>query len=141
MSSKTRKLKAQQANLFHVLEGNPKLLDLLETATSSARKAIFIKSLLAVLPTAFAHFDTGKQDEDMFALFTAWYGGFNNSNALFPGISAATEHRKEYLSEKRLKKLQFISDIGLDMSAEDKNLFFSKVNSACDLIGKSSFLF
>ena len=140
MSSKPRKLKSHKAHLFHALESKPLLLELLETAISSEQKTIFIKAVMKTHPDAFEDFDTGKDHDDLFNLFTGWFGTFVNSDALFPGISAAKQHRHQAILENRLLKLQFISDIGLDWTPDDKAKFISKVNSSFDLIGWSSFL-
>ena len=137
--SKPRKLKAAQSKLFNAVDGNPELLDLLETATSTARKTIFIDALLKILPTAFDRSDKENPDE-LFAVFTTWFGSFDDANSLFSGIHAAIEHRGKYFLETRFKKRQFISSIGLDWTADAKSLFFSKVNSAYGVVGESSFL-
>jgi hypothetical protein len=131
-------LKAQQAKVFSAVEANQKLLDLLKIATSPAGKTLFIDSLLEILPTTFDQ--TDKQPDDLFALFPTWFGNYANSNVLFTGISASLRHRQHYFLENRFKKRQFISDIGLDWTADAKSLFYSKVYSACDIIWKSSFL-
>jgi hypothetical protein len=46
MASKPRKLKSAITKVFTAVEGNPKLLDLLEITTSAAQKTIFIDALL-----------------------------------------------------------------------------------------------
>ena len=63
MASKARKLKAAQSKVFTAVEGNQKLLDLLEIATSTSQKVIFIESLLEILPTAFDHSDKMNPEE------------------------------------------------------------------------------
>jgi len=73
-------------------------------------------------------------------VFTAWFGNYGDSNTLFTGISAALQHRQHYFIKIRFEKRQFIGDIGLDWTADAKNLSFSKVISTCDIVGKSSFL-
>jgi hypothetical protein len=140
-SSKDRKVKAHQAKVFKTVESNPTLLDLLETATSSARKTIFIKAVIDDFKTAFVDFKSGKNLEDLFLLFTAWFGSFDESNTTYPGIYAALQHRKNYFSEHRSQKLQFLTDIGLDWTADIKASFLSNVNYPFDVIGKYSFLF
>jgi hypothetical protein len=138
MASRARKLKSQQDKVFRTVEDNPKLLDLLEIATSTARKTIFIDALLEILPTAFIHFD--KNPDELFTVFTAWFGNYNHSNTLFNRIHVALQHRQQYFLEMRIKKRQFISDIGLDWTVDVKSSFFDKVNSVCNVVEKASFL-
>ena len=138
MTSRARKLKAEQLTVLNAEEDNPKLLDLLEIATSSARKTIFINALIDIFPTAFACFD--KTPEQRFDIFTAWFGNYNQINTFYSGIKAALYHRQQYFLETCFMKRQFISDIGLDWTADAKSPFFSKVNSACGVVGESSFL-
>jgi hypothetical protein len=94
MSSKGRKLISLQSRVFTAVEGNPQLLDLLEIATSTARKAIFIESLLKIIPAAFPNSD--KNPEELFTLFTTWFGSYAKSNTLYCGINAALKHRQQY---------------------------------------------
>jgi hypothetical protein len=127
MPSKAEKLKSAQSSIiFPFVEANPRLLDLLEIATSPARKAIFINSLIAFLPTAFATFD--KTPEQLFNIFTAWYGYYDQ---ICPGIDAALNRKQEYILETRFNKRIFFVDIGLDWTPDLKSAFFSKVSSAC----------
>jgi hypothetical protein len=126
MSSKARKAKAAQPILFSTVETNSKLLDLLEIATTHDRKAIFIQSLLEILPTAFARFD--KPPVDLFNIFTTWFGNYAQSETLLPGISAALHHRQKYFLDNRKVKRGFICDIGLDWTVEFKTSSISKVN-------------
>jgi len=141
MSSKPRKLKAQQSHVFNAVEQKPILLDLLEIATSSDRKTIFIEALLEFEPTAFVHSDN-KKPEDLFKVFTAWFGNYDNSKALFPGIKDALQYRQQYFLERRFIRRQFITKIGLDWTPDDKSNYFSKVNFVCEYFasGESSFL-
>jgi hypothetical protein len=140
MSSK-RKLISHQASVFSAVEGNHELLDLLEIATTTARKNIFIESLLKINPTAFDLHDTGKTSEDLFILFTTWFGSFDQSKTTkFPGITAAVRYKERFFLELRYQKRQFIRDIGLNWTAVDKSSYFSKVNSLSALVEKSSFL-
>jgi hypothetical protein len=133
MPSKAQKLKTEQSSIiFPTVEANPKLLDLLEIATTSARKTIFINALISILPTAFASFD--KTPEQLFDIFTTWLGNYNQT---FSGINAALHCRQRYILETRFNKRKFISDIGLDWTPDLMSSFFSKVNSACFTIGKS----
>ena len=95
MSSRARKAQSQATQhfeLFMAVEDTPKLLDLLTIATSTTQKAIFIKSLLETLPTAFKTYD--KQTDDLFSLFTTWFGCYPDSDATFTGTSAALQHRQ-----------------------------------------------
>lgn len=142
MSSRARKLQSQKANVFNAVEGNPKLLDLLEIATSTAQKAHFIDLLLEILPTAFARFKSEKTSDQLFDVFTSWFGEYPNSDNLFSGISAAIEIRRRFFSDVRIKKRHFIGDIGLDWTADDKSSYFSKVNSVYNVgtSGKASFV-
>jgi hypothetical protein len=95
-ASKARKLRAQQSRAFQAVEDSPKLLDLLEIATSPARQAIFIENLLETLPSAFAQFD--KNPEELFTIFTAWFGVYPDSNLAFGKIHAAVKHRQMYFT-------------------------------------------
>jgi hypothetical protein len=126
MASRARKLKAHQAKVFNTVENNPRLLDLLETSISSARKSIFIQALITSLPTAFDRLD--KEQHLLFDIFTTWFGGYQQSSLHFSSIHAALHHRQQYFLETRFKKRQFISEIGLDWTPEVKLAFFSKVN-------------
>ena len=140
MASKPRKLKSALTKVFTAVEGNPKLLDLLEIATSAARKTIFIDALLEIQPTAFDRSGSEKNSDKLFHIFTAWFGSYAHSKTLFSGIYAALQHRQKYFLETRFMKRQFISDIGLDWTAYAKSSFFSKVNSAYGVVGEFSFL-
>jgi hypothetical protein len=126
MASKGRKDKAEQPKIFSTVETNSQLLDLLEIAITHDRKAIFIRSLIKVLPGAFARFD--KPPVDLFNIFTGWFGKHDQSETLYPGISAALYHRQTFYLDHRKVKRDFISNIGLDWTAEVKNSSFSKVN-------------
>ena len=132
-------LKAAKSKVLTAVEANPQLLDLLEIATSTSLKVIFIKALLEILPTSFDHSDK-KNPEELFNVFTTWFGIYSHSNTCFTGISAALQNRKQYILEMQFKKWQFISDIGLDWTTDDKSSSFSKVISACDIVGNSSCL-
>lgn len=136
--SKARKLKAEQTTVFRAVEDNPKLLDLLEIATSQARQTIFIQSLLETLPDAFAQFD--KKPEELFTIFTAWFGTYADSHTIFRRIHAAVKYRQNFFMELRFNKRQFIRDIGLDWSTVTRAKFISKVNSFCYDVRMSSFL-
>lgn len=138
MASNPRKIKAQSATVFRAVEGNPDLLDFLEVATTTARKIIFIDSLLTIESTAF-HAQNLKPEE-LFDLFTTRFGSFGQSKTAFPRISAAIQHRKKYFTELRHHKREFIRDIGLDWTADVKSKFISEVNSLSALVWKSSFL-
>lgn len=140
MASKQRKLKAMQAKVFNAVEGNSLLLDLLEIATSAARKTAFIYALLQILPSAFDRLVSDKKPDDLFLVFTAWFGSYDQSNTIYSGIYAALQHRQRYIFESRFKKREFISNIGLDWTADVKSTFFSKVNFPCGVVRESSFL-
>jgi hypothetical protein len=141
MPSRARSAKAAQDRLFQAVEGSPKLIELLEMATSTPKKTIFINTLLEILPTAFDSFETsGKQPDDLFALFTSRFGSFPNRQTRFEMVFVALNNRNIYILESRNKKRQFISDIGLDWTPDTKTNFFTKVNTAYDLFWKSSFL-
>jgi hypothetical protein len=129
MASRARKEKSKKDKAFNAVEDNPKLLDLLEIAISTARKSIFIEALKKILPNAFA-----QTAGDPFALFTYWFSSYQHSDTLFPGIYAALELRQQYLWDNRFKKQQFINDIGLDWTEDIKSDFFSKVNSLCNVV-------
>ena len=94
-NSKARKLKVEQFRIFTTVtvEDNPKLLDLLEIATTSARKIIFIESLIDVLPltTAFACLE--KEPAQLFDIFTIWFGIYPQSNTFFKQVHAALYYR------------------------------------------------
>lgn len=139
-NSKARKLKAEQFRIFTTVEDNPKLLDLLEIATTSARKIIFIESLIDVLPltTAFARLE--KEPAQLFDIFTIWFGIYPQSDTFFKQVHAALYYRRKYYLDFRSMKRQFISDIGLDWTPHVKSLFFKKVESVCSAVRKSSFL-
>lgn len=141
MSSKARKLKSLQSRVFSAVENNSQLLVLLESATSTTQKTVFIKALLTIYPTAFLGFSKMDNPDELFTVFTAWFGSYADSTTLFSGINAALKRRHQYIFENRYKKRQFIHDIGLDWTADAKALFFSKVNSLCGVVGEFSFLF
>jgi hypothetical protein len=127
MTSKSRKAKAREAKLFSTVEGSPKLLDLLQIATTTPRKATFIQPLLDTLSSAFGSFD--KQPDDLFTHFTTNFGTFHHSDTCFPQTAAALEHRLKNIEDNRFKKREFISDLGLDWDAKKKSKFLSNVNS------------
>lgn len=131
-SSSARKLKIQQSQVFQGVEDSPNLLDLLETAISPARQAIFIEKLLEALPSAFAQFD--KSPEELFTIFTAWFGKFSDPDYPFNKIHAALKYREKYFFDIRKKKKQFMRDIGLDWKEATKAEFFSKVYFLSDLV-------
>jgi hypothetical protein len=91
-NSKARKAKASQSRVFDIVENNSQLLDLLETATSPDRKAIFICTLTKMLPDAFGH-NNSKEPISLFARFTAWFGAYKQAGAIYPRISAAVQYR------------------------------------------------
>jgi hypothetical protein len=130
--SNARKLKAEQLRLFTAVEASQSLVDLLEISTSSARKAIFIDSVIEVLPNAFARFDKSQPhwQAALFDIFTAWFGKLDHSNN-FWGIRAALISRHQYFISNRFHKKEFIRDIGLNWTPDEKTSFFEKVNSAC----------
>ena len=78
-STKERKLFSQQAYVLSTVEGNPKLLDLLEIATSSAQKTLFIKFLLDVLSITSHFAQLDKTPVELFDVFTAWSGTHSNT--------------------------------------------------------------
>lgn len=126
-TSNSRKAIAREAKVFSTVEGSHKLLGLLLVATSTPRKATFIQSLMDILPSAFG--SSGKLPDDLFADFTRTFGTFPNSKTRFPQTAAALHHRLEEITDKRFKKREFISDLGLDWNADDKSWAISKVNS------------
>lgn len=128
--SKLRRIKADMSTIFSTVESNPMLLDLLEIATSDARKIIFIKKLIAILPTAFSSLNECAV-LSKFDIFTIQFGSYNQSTTIFSRVAAAIYRRKHYFLETRYKKREFISDIGLDWTPDTKSSFFSKVKYAC----------
>lgn len=124
--------------MFYAVEGSPRLLELLEKAASTPQKADFIQTLQENLPTAIG--TTDKQPDDLFALFKSQFRDFPNADIDFPATTVALNNRDLSVLERRNKKRQFISDIGLSWTADFKALFFSKVNPAFHLLEKSSFL-
>jgi hypothetical protein len=117
------------------VEGNPKLLDLLEIATSTARKTVFIESLLDDLSitTPFARFD--KTPDELFDVFTTWFGDYDQSNTLFSGIYSALQYRQQFFLDMRAQKRQIIWEIGLSWTADVKSSNLSKVSFVCVLLG------
>jgi hypothetical protein len=140
MASKERKSIPQQKQVFTAVENSPVLLDLLEIATSPERKIIFIDTLVEALPSAF--YRTGNRSyEDLFLLFTAWFGRYADSKTIFSNIYAAIRHRQQFFMENRYNKRIFVKEIGLDWTEDIKSDFFStKVTSIYDLIMKTSHL-
>ena len=136
---KLGQVKAEQSKLFQTVEDNPILLNLLETATSSARQTIFIKSLLEIGPPVLTDLKDTKSSADLFLLFTTWFGEYSGSATQFQGIYAAVRHRKKYFMSKRHFKKEFMFDIGLDWSEDIRDDFISRVNSICDLVIQTSF--
>jgi hypothetical protein len=140
MSSKDRKSIPQQKQVFTAVENSPVLLDMLEIATSPERKIIFIDTLVKALPSAF-HRTGNKSSEDLFMLFTAWFGQYADSKTIFSKIYAATRHRQQFFMENRYNKRLFVKEIGLEWTEDNKSDFFStKVTSIYDLIMKTSHL-
>jgi hypothetical protein len=120
-----RPLYIQQSKVLSTVENDPYLLDLLAVATSSSRRTIFIEALIKELPEAFSQFS--KEPVQLFAIFTSWFGKFNNAHTLFSGTSAALKARQQYFMENRFNKRQFISAIGLDWTSVQKATFLSTV--------------
>ena len=139
LPSKTRRVLSQQAYVFRTVEGNPKLLDLLEIATSTAQKAVFIQSLLDVLdPTStFSLFN--KPYNELFDIFSLWFGGYKNFKNLFSGIHSALQYRKQFFLDIRAQKRQLIWEIGLGWTADVKASYLSKVSFVCVLLGSPHF--
>ena len=140
MASKERKSIPQQKQVFTAVEDSPVLLDMLEIATSPELKVIFIETLVKALPSAF-HRTGNKSSEDLFRLFTTWFGQYADSKTIFSKIDAAIRHRQQFFMENRFNKRVFVKEIGLDWTEEKKSDFFStKVTSIYDLIMKTSHL-
>ena len=134
MPSRARKAISHQGKVFGAVEGSPELLKLLENAISTPQKATFIRSLLDILPSASE--TSGDQsgersDLKLFENFTLTFGTFPSSKTCFPATAAAIQLRKEKIVDTRFKKRRFITEIGLDWTAEFKTEFISKVNSPC----------
>ena len=139
MSSKDRKSIPQQKQVFTAVEDSPVLLDMLEIATSSPRKAIFIDNLKKHLPAAFINYGN-KSPEDLFNLFTTGFGEVPDYKTTFSRIDAAVQHRKKYFLEKRYKNRLFLRELGLDLTEARKRLFLSTVViSVYSSIVRSSF--
>lgn len=140
--SNTRKFKSDISKVFRAVEDSPKLLDLLEIATSPARQTIFIEALLETKSTAFTFFGniSDKAPGELFTVFTSAFGNYPNSKTAYEGISAAIDRRHKFMSKLRNNKRNFIKDIGLNWTPEDKKSFISKVNSFYDVVRKSSFI-
>jgi hypothetical protein len=135
LPAKTRKLISQQSYVLSTVENNPKLLDLLEIATSTAQKAAFIECLLDDLSitTPFSRFD--KTPNELFDIFTAWFGHYAKSEELFYGIYSALQYRQRFFLDMRAQKRQFIREIGLNWTSDVKSSYFSKVSFVCVLLG------
>jgi hypothetical protein len=127
-NSKARKLKAAQSRIFATVEDNPSLLDLLEITTSSARKEIFNNALADVLPPTSAFHRFEKDPDELFQLFTTWFAGYPDSETCFSQVHAALDHRQKFFLDNRFMKRQFIRDIHLDWTPDDKSIFFKKVS-------------
>jgi hypothetical protein len=144
LASKARKLRSMLNQVFTAVESSPILLDMLEIATSPARKVIFFDTLVKLehLPTAFLHLcNKSPASDDLFNLFTAGFGDFPNSKTIFSRIDAALQHRQQFILETRFNKRLFVIEVGLDWTEEVKTIFFStEVISAYDFILKFSFL-
>ena len=111
LSTKERKLFSQQVYVLSTVENNPILLDLLEIATSSAQKTVFIESLLDDLSISSHFSQLDKTPFELFDVFTAWAG--THSNTRFSGVDSALQYRKIFFLDERAQKRQFISEIGL----------------------------
>ena len=137
MSSRSNNLNHQQPTVFSAVEESPDLLDLLANATSPAIKKIFIESLLEIFPTAFAPHNNLKAPDDLFLIFTTRFGREAQSMAIYPRVYAALKLRHMFVFQLREEKRDFIRDLGLDWTAAQRSSYFSKVNSACYVTGKS----
>lgn len=125
MRSQVAQKKAQHHRVFQTVENDSHLLDLLVIATSSAQKSFFINTLVKSLPDAFAPLN--KEPEQLFSVFTTWFGNYKDANAIFTSISTALEQRQRYFLSNRFYKRQFITAIGLDWTSVEKELFFAQV--------------
>ena len=144
MATKARKSNSKLFHVFHAVENNYILLDMLEIATSSPRKAIFIDTLKDTLkehlPAAFVK-SGNKSPEDLFKLFTTGFGEDPDYKTTFSRIEAAVQHRKKYFMEKRYKNRLFLRQLGLDWTEARKRIFLSSVViSVYNSIVRSSFL-
>lgn len=124
--SKNRKARAEQSAIFTTVEEDPDLLDLLEIATSPARKVVFISHLRKSLPGAFDRFD-GMESAKQFDIFTTWFGNYDQSHNLFRRISGALYQRQQYFLQNRFSKRQFSTSIGLDWTNDEKSAFLGKI--------------
>ena len=86
---------------------------------------------MATKPTAFTFSGnvSDKTPGELFTVFASAFSSYSNSKTAFKGISAAIDHRHKFLSTLRYNKQNFIKDIGLNWTPEDKYSFISKVNS------------
>ena len=124
--SRNRKAKAEQSEIFATVEEDPDLLDLLEIATSPARKVIFIAHLCKSLPGASDQFE-GKEPAQLFDIFTTWFGNYDQSHTPFRRISGALYQRQQYFLQNRFSKRQLSTSIGLDWTDDDKSAFLGKI--------------
>ena len=124
--SKNQKAKAEQSAIFTTVEEDPDLLDLLETATSPARKAIFIAHLHKSLPGAFDQFDA-KEPAKQFEIFTTWFGNYDQSHTLFCDISGVLYQWQQYFLQNQFSKRQFSTSISLNWTNDNKSAFLGKI--------------
>jgi hypothetical protein len=128
MRSQVAKKKAHHFTVFKTIDNDSHLLDLLVIATSPAQQAFFIAALNTLLPDAFSGYL--KKPEDLFLLFTTWFGQYKQESAItFNCIATALKLRQQYFIENRNQKRHFIHAIGLDWTPAMKDSFYSTVET------------
>jgi hypothetical protein len=128
MRSQVARKKAHHFTVFETIEDDSHLLDLLVIAVTPAQHAFFTTALMKLLPDAFSGYS--KEPENLFLLFTTWFGQYNpESHTKFTRIATALKLRQQHFINNRLHKRVFIHAIGLDWSPAMNNAFFSTVKT------------
>lgn len=128
MRSQVARKKAHHFTVFQTIEDDSHLLDLLVIAVSPAQQAFFMTALMELLPDAFSGYS--KEPEDLFPIFTSWFGQYNpESHTKFNHIATALQLRQQHFINNRHQKRIFIHAIGLDWTPAMNNAFFSTVKT------------
>jgi hypothetical protein len=127
MPSKSARQKDQATIIFQTIQDSPALQDILAIATSDNQKIFFISKLLAILPNAFP--DHTNSPQQLFDILTIWFGKYQHASSGFDDVATAFKHRRQYFTQHRNLKLDFIHRIGLNWSPATRDVFFQGVKT------------
>jgi hypothetical protein len=127
MPSLAGRQRAQATIIFQTIQDSPPLQDILTIATSANQKSFFIAKLLIALPDAFS--DRTETPPQLFDIMATWFGKLEDASSRFDAVATAIKHRKQYFTDHRNKKVDFIHRIGLNWSSATRDLFLKGVKT------------